>query len=183
MTTPIHILGISGSLRQASYNSALIRTVAQVLPENVSFEILDLTPIPLFNIDHEADTPAAVLEARERIRAADALLIATPEYNYSFPGVLKNAIDWLSRPPGQSPLNGKPGAIMGAGGRFGTVRAQIHLRQVMVYLNVLLMNRPELMIPMAHEKFDATGHLTDEAVRKQLTDLVAALVIWTRRLQ
>jgi chromate reductase len=183
MTTPLHIVGFSGSLRKASYNSGLLRAVAEVLPENVTFEIIDLTPIPLFNPDHEADTPGAVREARESIRAADALLIATPEYNYSFPGVLKNAIDWFSRPTGQSPLIGKPGAIMGAGGRFGTVRAQLQLRQILVHLNVLLLNRPELMIPMAHEKFDTTGNLTDEATRKQLSDLVAALALWTRRLQ
>lgn len=183
MTTPIHILGISGSLRQASYNSALIRAAAEVLPENVTFEIYDLAPIPMFNADHETDAPAAVDEMRNRIRAADALMIATPEYNYSFPGVLKNAIDWMSRPTGQSALNGKPGAIIGAGGRFGTVRAQLQLRQILVHLNVLLLNRPELMIPLASEKFDAAGQLTDPTVRKQLSDLVAALVTWTRRLQ
>jgi chromate reductase, NAD(P)H dehydrogenase (quinone) len=176
-----HILGISGSLRRASYNTALLRVAAEVLPEDVTYEIFDLAALPFYNQDDEADLPQPVRAFKERIQVADALLIASPEYNYSFTGVLKNAIDWASRPRNESSLTGKPIAIIGAGGRFGTVRSQLHLRQVLVETNSLTLNKPELMVTMPWEKFDKEGQLTDEATRKQLGELLAALVHWARR--
>jgi len=127
--------------------------------------------------------PKPVQQFRERIAAADALLIATPEYNFSIPGVLKNAIDWASRPP-DPPLNGKPVAMMGAStGNFGTARAQMHLRQVCVFCNMFPFNKPEVLLMRAKEKFDADGRLTDETARGLIRDLLLALVEWTRRLQ
>lgn len=182
MTTPVHVLGISGSLRKDSYNTALLRAATELLPDGMTLEIHDLSAIPLYHGDVEAaGVPAPVAAFKERIAAADALLIATPEYNYSLPGVLKNALDWASRPV-PSPLSDKPLAIMGAGGRFGTVRAQLHLRQIAVYLNLLPLNKPELMVPLAWEKFDAAGRLNDDPTRAALRDLLAALERWTRRL-
>jgi chromate reductase len=182
MTRPVHVLGISGSLRRASFNTALLRAAAELLPADMTLEIHDLADIPLYHGDvEEAGPPASVHAFKARIAAADALLIATPEYNYSVPGVLKNALDWASRPM-PSPMSGKPLAIIGAGGRFGTVRAQLHLRQIAVYLNLLPLNKPELMVPLAWEKFDRDGRLTDEPTRVALRELLAALGDWTRRL-
>jgi chromate reductase, NAD(P)H dehydrogenase (quinone) len=185
MTKDVHALGFAGSLRKDSYNAALLRAAEELLPEGMSLEIFDLAPIPLYNGDVEAEgTPEPVLRFKERIAAADAILIATPEYCFSFPGVLKNAIDWASRMPGQSPLIGKPVAIMGASiGPWGTVRAQLHLRQVLVYNNMYAVNKPDVIIPRAQEKFDAQGRLTDEPTRDLVRQLLAALADWTRRLQ
>jgi chromate reductase len=156
-----------------------------MLPESMSLEIFDLSPIPLYNGDVEATgIPEPVQNFKARIAAADALLIATPEYNYSIPGVLKNAIDWASRPPKDSPLNGKPVAIMGAsGGPGGTIRAQMHLRHVFVFTNMLPLNKPEVRVMRAAEKFDAEGRLTDEATRKEVRALLEALAAWTRQLR
>jgi chromate reductase len=184
MATELHILGISGSLRKASFNTGLLRAAGEVLPAGVRLTIADISAIPLYNGDLDgAEQPEPVQEFKAQIAAADALLIATPEYNYSFPGVLKNAIDWAARPITTSPLAGKPAALMGAGGRFGTVRAQLQLRQVALYVNMLMLNKPELMVPAAWEKFDEQGRLTDDAVRKQVADLVAALAGWAQRLR
>ena len=148
------------------------------------FTLSDLTPIPPYNEDVRAlGFPAPVQEFRDRIAAADALLIVTPEYNYSMPGVLKNAIDWASRPPSQ-PFDGKPVAIMGASpGMLGTARAQHHLRQSCVFLNMHLLNRPEVMIAHCQERFDAEGRLVDEKTRQIVAQLLAALGDWTRRLR
>jgi chromate reductase len=187
MTAPVHVLGFAGSLRKGSLNRGLLNAAVDLLPPGMSLELFDLAPIPLYCSDLEtADmlAPAGVLAFRERIRAADALLIATPEYNYSFSGVLKNAIDWASRPVTNSPLNGKPLAIMGAaGGGFGTARAQYHLRQVCVFTNMFPLNKPELMVSKAQEKFTPDGTLTDEATRENLRRLLEALNAWTRRLR
>jgi len=181
----LHLLGFSGSLRRGSFNSALLRAAAELLPEGVALEVLDLSPIPLYNRDVEtAGTPEAVQNFKARIAAADALLIATPEYNYSIPGVLKNAIDWASRPPKDTPLSGKPLAIMGAsGGGSGTMRAQMHLRHVAVFTNMLPLNKPEVYVTRAAEKFDAQGRLIDEPTRQRVRELLAALRDWTRRLR
>jgi len=185
LPSPIHVLGFSGSLRRASWNSGLLRAAAQVLPEGLTLEIHDLSAIPLFNQEAvEGDRlPDPVRHFKARLAAADALLIATPEYNYSLPGVLKNAIDWASRPPQDSPLDGKPLALMGAGGIFGTVRAQLHLRQIAVFTNMLPLNRPQIHVMRAWEKFDADGNLKDEAVRQEIRALLEALAAWTRRLR
>jgi len=180
----MHVLGISGSLRKGSYNTALLRAASELLPEGMTLEVFDLSSIPLYNDDVRAlGFPKPVQEFRDRIAAADALLISTPEYNFSIPGVLKNAIDWASRPP-DPPLDGKPAAIMGAStGDFGTVRAQMHLRQVCVFCNMFPVNKPEVLVMRAREKFDASGRLIDETARGFVRDLLTALVDWTQRLQ
>ena len=180
----MHVLGISGSLRKGSYNTALLRAASELLPEGMTLEVFDLSSIPLYNDDVRAlGFPKPVQEFRDRIAAADALLISTPEYNFSIPGVLKNAIDWASRPP-DPPLDGKPAAIMGAStGDFGTVRAQMHLRQVCVFCNMFPVNKPEVLVMRAREKFDASGRLIDETARGFVRDLLPALVDWTQRLQ
>lgn len=184
MADKLTFLGFAGSLRDKSYNRALLRVAEGLLPEGVTLETFDLSSIPLYNADlEEHGWPEPVRLFRERIAAADALLIATPEYNWSIPGVLKNAIDWASRPP-DSPLNDKPAAVMGAStGPFGTTRSQLHLRQVFAYTNTLLLSKPFVLIPKAQDKFDSDGNLTDEATREQVRSLLAALADWTRRLQ
>jgi len=148
MTEKIKVLAFAGSLRKGSYNKALIRAAVEVAPENVAVEAFDLEGIPLFNQEFEADPPQKVKEFKDRIRAADALLIATPEYNYSIPGILKNAIDCASRPKADTPLEGKPVAIMSAStGRLGGARAQYHLRQAFIFLNMQPVNRPKSCSP------------------------------------
>lgn len=183
--TPIRILGFAGSLRAASYNRALLRAAQENLPPGMSLETFDLDPIPLYNADVEkVAVPEGVQEFKRRIEAADALLIAVPEYNYSVTGVLKNAIDWASRPAGRSPLDGKPGAILGASATmFGTARAQAHFRAIAQSLDMRLLGRPELMIPKAQEKFDASGRLLDEALVQRLRLLLEGLGAWVRRVK
>jgi chromate reductase, NAD(P)H dehydrogenase (quinone) len=183
MSKPVRILGIAGSLRRASYNRAALHAATQLVPQDVTLDIFELDGIPGFSQDEEQNPPATVVELKKRIRAADAILIATPEYNYSIPGVLKNAIDWASRPYGDSAWNGKPAAIMGASvGTIGTARAQYHLRQVFVFLNVFPLNQPEVMIGNAAERFDKEGNLTDETTKNFIRQLLQNLVEWTRRL-
>jgi chromate reductase, NAD(P)H dehydrogenase (quinone) len=184
MNNPLTILGIAGSLRKESLNRAALRAAQKLVPEGVRLEIFDLAGIPVFNQDDDSQPPQRVTEFKAQIRAADAILFATPEYNYSIPGVLKNAIDWASRPYGDSAWEGKPVGIMGASpGRLGTARAQYHLRQVFVFLNMYPLNRPEVMISGADDLFDAAGNLTDEATRGYIRKLLEALVQWTRRMQ
>src|SRR5262245_54167669 len=167
----VRILGIPGSLRKASFNRAALRAAQDVLPADATLEIFDLDGIPLFNEDDERTLPIRVV------------LVATPEYNNSIPGVLKNAIDWASRPHGHNAWDGKPVAIMGASiGVTGTARAQYHLRQAFVFLNMFPVNRPEVMISSATQRFDDRGNLVDETSRKLVGQLVEALVAWTRRL-
>ncbi len=178
MSSAIHILGFAGSLRKHSYNKAALRVAQQLAlaHENVTFEIIELDTIPLFNQDEEEDPPTPVRVFKEKIRQADALFITVPEYNFSFSGVLKNAIDWASRPLATSPLIGKLTAIMGAGGRVGTERAQLHLRQVFLYLDVKAITKPEVLILNSWEKFDSEGNLTNEADRQQIATLVDTLI-------
>ncbi len=155
----------------------------KLAPEDVELEIFDLEGIPVFNQDLESSPHERVKALKEKIKAADGLLIVTPEYNYSIPGVLKNAIDAASRPYGTSPFDGKPVAIMSASiGMLGGARAQYHLRQTLVFLNALPLNRPEIMVPAAKEKFDETGRLTDETAREKIRELLVALVEWIRKL-
>lgn len=180
---PIRILGIAGSLRARSFNKALLEVARQTAPEGVTVETFDLNGIPVFSEDLEKEMPPRVVELKAAIRAADAILFATPEYNYSIPGALKNAIDWASRPYGDGAWDGKPVGIMGASlGPQGTARAQYHLRQVLVSLNMHPLNRPEVMVGSAAGKFDAAGELTDAKSREMVARLVAALAEWTRRL-
>jgi chromate reductase len=184
MSTPIRILGIAGSLRRDSYNRATLRAAIELAPEDASIDIFELDEIPGFNQDDEQNPPAKVVELKRRIREADAILFVTPEYNYSVPGVLKNAIDWASRPYGDSAWNGKPAAIMGASvGTIGTARAQYHLRQMMVFLNMFPVNQPEVMIGNATEQFDAQGNLTNDTAKQFIRQLLQNLVDWTRRIQ
>ncbi|HEX6112723.1 MAG TPA: NAD(P)H-dependent oxidoreductase [Geminicoccaceae bacterium] len=178
----ITVLGVAGSLRQKSYNKAALRAAIELAPPGMTIETFDLAPIQPYNEDvKERGFPPAEQEFRERIRAADALLFVTPEYNRGAPGVLKNAIDWASRPPDQ-PFNGKPTAIFGASpGMIGTAVAQYDLRRCLGVLNALLLNTPSVMIGQAGQKFDEQGRLTDEPTRKFISQLLVALAEWTRR--
>jgi chromate reductase, NAD(P)H dehydrogenase (quinone) len=181
LTSTIHILGFTGSLRKKSYNRATLHTAQGLVPPEAELEIAELGELPLFNQDFENDKPEVVHTFEEKIRKADALLIVTPEFNYSVPGVLKNAIDWVSWPYAKSVITGKPTAILGAGGRVGTARAQLHLRQMLQYLDVPVLNKPEVFIQYAWEKFDPDGNLIDETTRDQIKGLLEALVKFTRR--
>ncbi len=178
------ILGFAGSLRRGSFNKAILRAAVELAPEGVDLEIFDLEGIPPFNQDLEGEPPERVRVFKEKIRAADAILIATPEYNYSMPGVLKNAIDWASRPYGDNAFGGKAAAIMGGSiGMIATARAQYHLRQSMVFLDMHPLNQPEVMVPFADKKVDESGRLVDEATREKIKDLIAALRQWAGRLK
>jgi chromate reductase, NAD(P)H dehydrogenase (quinone) len=184
METTLKFLGFAGSLRVGSYNKALLRAATNLLPDNATLEIFDLDGIPPFNQDLEMDMPPKVKEFKSKIREADAIVIATPEYNYSVPGVLKNAIDFASRPYGDNPFNDKPVAIMSASiGMLGGARAQYHLRQVFVFLNMHPINGPEVIVTFAENKFDANGKLIDENTSKFLKQLLENLANWTRRLR
>jgi chromate reductase len=175
---------ISGSLRSGSYNTAALRAAAELAPDGVDIVEAGLADIPIYNEEIKATAfPAAVLRLQHAIESADAVLIATPEYNYSVPGALKNAIDWVSRTDPQ-PFANKPVAIMGASpGALGTARAQYDLRKMFVYLDAHLLNKPEVMISAAQTRFDADGKLADEATRKFVASLLTALRDWTLRLQ
>ena len=179
----IKVLGICGSLRKGSFNAMALRVAQGLVPAGMTMEIADISAFPLYNEDVRAQGFPPVVQAfRDQIAAADALLFATPEYNYSVSGVLKNAIDWASRPPDQ-PFNEKPAAIMGASpSALGTGRAQYHLRQSCVFLNMHLVNKPEVMIAAAHTKFNEQGKLTDERTRGFVRDLIVSLAAWTRRI-
>jgi chromate reductase len=182
MTT--RIFAISGSLRKASFNSALIRAAVELAPSDVTFDVYDkLGEIPAFDDDVRAvGLPTSVVHLGERLREANAVMIAMPEYNYSLPGVLKNAIDWASRIQ-PSPLAGKALGIMGASpGNYGTARSQYHLRQIAVFLDMHPINKPEVMVTRAMEKFDASGKLTDEPTRKVVETFVLALRDWAVRI-
>jgi chromate reductase len=182
---PLTILGIAGSLRRASYNRGLIRAAIELAPAGINIVAYDLGDLPLYNADVEAEgDPQSVVRLKRAIAAADALLIATPEYNHCVPGVLKNAIDWASRPPRSSVLTGKPVAIMGAStGGGGTARAQAHLRDGLAYTNGLVLPLPEVLVSSAPQKFDPQNNLTDAHTRDEVRDLLKAFAAWIRRLQ
>ncbi|TDB04272.1 NADPH-dependent FMN reductase [Halomonas marinisediminis] len=184
MTDTLKVLAISGSLRKDSYNTAALRAAREAAPADISIEFADLSRIPLYDQDQrDQEVPAAVARLAEQIKEADALLFATPEYNYSMSGVLKNAIDWVSRERPQ-PFAGKPAAIMSASmSLLGGVRAQYDLRRTMVALDMHCVNKPEVMISSAHQRFDAEGRLADETTREFIAKLVTALGDWTRQLQ
>jgi len=184
MSDTVQILGVAGSLRAGSYNRAALRAAGSLVPAGASLSTFGLEDIPPYNQDAETTLPPAVSELKRAIRQADAVLLVTPEYNFSVPGVLKNAIDWASRPAGDNAWEGKPAAIMGvSSGRFGTTRAQLHLRQVFVYLDVHCINKPHVMIGSAAEAFDTEGTLRDEKARELIRQLLENLVEWTRRLR
>jgi chromate reductase, NAD(P)H dehydrogenase (quinone) len=179
----VTVLGICGSLRQSSYNRAALETAIELRPAGMDVSVADISQIPLYNEDVRAQGfPPPVETLRRQIKAADALLFACPEYNYAMSGVLKNAIDWASRPPDQ-PFAGKPVAILGAAaGMAGSWRAQANLRQSCVFLDMHPLNKPEVLIFQAQNKFDSQGRLTDEVARGLIRDLMAALAVWSQKL-
>ena len=182
MNQRVHILGFAGSLRKQSYNKAILAAALETVPEDASLEVFDLEGIPPFNQDLELQPPDKVKEFKAKIRAADAILIATPEYNYSIPGVLKNAIDWASRPYGDNAFDGKPVAVMGASiGTLGTARAQYDLRRSFIFLNMLPLNQPEVMVSFVQGKVDSNGRVTDKKTRDRIRELLESLIAWTRR--
>lgn len=174
----IKILGIAGSLRKDSFNKAALKAAVLLMPKNAKLEIYgSLADIPPFNADYESDPPDSVKKLKKMVKNADAILFVTPEYNYSVPGVLKNAIDWASRPSGDNSWNGKAVAVMGAAsGMIGSARAQYHLRQIFVFLNMFAVNRPEVMIPFAAQKFNEKGNLVDEEAKENIRKLLLSLV-------
>jgi chromate reductase, NAD(P)H dehydrogenase (quinone) len=184
MADPISILGIAGSLRKASYNLGALRAAQELCPEGAKIELIALDGIPGFNQDEERSPPPRVVELKQRIRAADAILISTAEYNYGLPGVLKNAIDWASRPYGDNAWDGKPCAILSAAlSAGGGVRAQYQLRQCFVFLNMEAVVQPEVAIGSAQQRFDEQGNLKDETSKKLIAQLLQNLVTKVRRLR
>ncbi len=183
-TTKTKILAFGGSLRKDSYSKALLLATVDMFPDTVEVEVFDrLGEFPLFNQEIEANLPEVVKELKDKIKAADAVLICTPEYNYSVPGFLKNALDWISRPYGDASLNDKPVAIMSSSpGMLGGSRAQYHLRQTMVFFNAHVINKPEVIVGAVHEKIK-DGVLTDEVTKEKIKELVGALVVWAARLK
>ena len=178
------VLGICGSLRKASFNAMALRAAQKLAPQGMTIEIADISAIPLYNDDvRAAGEPASVAALKAQVRAADALLLVSPEYNFSVPGVLKNTLDWMSRPP-EPPFDGKPVAIMGAsGGPLGTARGQYDLRKILVYMNTFTVNKPEVFIGNAPTKFNAQGELTDEPTAKFIADLLVSLQALKNRLK
>jgi chromate reductase, NAD(P)H dehydrogenase (quinone) len=182
MDKDIKILGFAGSLRKGSYNRMLLKAACELAPQGASIEVFDLEGIPPFNQDNETTPPPRVREFKTKIKSADAILIVTPEYNYSVPGVLKNAIDSASRPYGDNSFEGKPVAVMSAStGALGGSRAQYHLRQSFVFLDMHPVNRPEVIVSFAPQKFDAQGKLTDEKTVELIKQQLTKLVAWARQ--
>ena len=174
--SPIKLLGISGSLRKLSYNSGALQAIEALLPQDMTFEIANIAAIPFYNTDVEqGGLPDEVTKFRTAVAAADALIFAVPEYNFSLPGVLKNALEWLSRPPAP-PANAKPSAVFGASiSPLGTARGQFHFRHVAVSLNLVMVNTPHVDITSAKSKFDAQSRLTDQASLDALRQLLGEL--------
>lgn len=177
MSVKPHIVGISGSLRRGSLNTKLLLHAKDYLPAHYTFTLADISELPHYNQDLEADLPESVQQLVELCRSADGILVSSPEYNWSIPGVLKNALDWLSRQAVGTPLALKPAAIMGGTpGGFGTSRGQLHLREQLFVLNLDTVNRPEVLVPQLHTKFDEEGKFTDEMGSQLLEKLIASFV-------
>ena len=183
MTDTLRILGIAGSLRAGSFNRSLLRAAVERAPEDMTIEVFDLAAVPLYNGDVEAaGDPPGVAAFKQAIAATDGVLMATPEYNHGVPGVMKNAVDWASRPPREAPLGGKPVGLIGASpGQTGTARGQSQLRQAFEFTNSYCMPQPELLMFKAHEKFDAEGKLIDEQTAEFLEKYLVAFGDWVRR--
>lgn len=176
----LHLIGLAGSLRLRSYNRALLQAACELAPAGLSIEVYEVGDLPLFNEDLESEgPPVPVSRLRNAVRAADGVLLVTPEYNHGVPGVLKNAVDWLSQPLRQSALEGKPAAMMGAStGQAGTARSQSQLRQAFVLTNSPMLQQPEVLVGRAHEKFDAEGRLTDPVTREFVAIFLPRLAHW-----
>jgi chromate reductase len=181
----LHVVAFAGSLRRGSFNRALVRAVRELAPEGMTIEPIEIGELPFYNADLEATgDPASVAAFKASLRAADGVLIATPEYNDGIPAVLTNAIDWGSRLPGRAPFTGKPVAVMGASpSQVGTARAQIHLRQILGHVHARVLPPPELLVATAHERFDAELRLTHESTRRVLESLLDRFARWIRREQ
>ncbi|HEX7945389.1 MAG TPA: NADPH-dependent FMN reductase [Phenylobacterium sp.] len=179
----VSVLGVAGSLRKASFNRALLRAAVELAPATLQIETFELDAVPLYNGDVEAvGDPPGVAAFKQAIAAADAVLFVTPEYNHGVPGVMKNAVDWASRPAGRAPLGGKPVGIIGASpGMTGSARGQSQLRQAFEFTDSYCMPQPEILVFRAHEKFDAAGVLTDEPTRTYLGRYLSAFETWIRR--
>lgn len=177
----VHVLAIAGSLRKESFNRKLLVASQRLAPPEMEIEIFDLAAIPPYNMDLEPDFPSAVTALKERIKAADGLLIATPEHNFGIPGVLKNAIDWASRPPDEAVFDGKPVIVQSAStGWAGGLRAQMHLRPVLAYFPMRQMFFPEVVVGSCRSKFDDAGTLTDELATGNIKKQLAAFVEFVR---
>src|SRR6266404_2736796 len=184
MADQVTILGIAGSLRKTSYNKGALRAAQKLCPAGARLDIYDIAGLPHYNQDEERNPTPKVIDFKQRIRAADAILIATPEYNYGIPGVLKNAIDCASRPYGDSAWNGKAVAVMSASvGLFGGVRAQYQLRQSFIYLNMEAVLQPEVAIGNAGQRFDEQGNLTDDQSKQLVSQLLSNLLDKARRMK
>jgi chromate reductase len=182
MVKTIKVVGISGSLRKGSHNTGLLQAAVELQPHGMEIQLFDLSSLPFYNADIDGENkPESVNRFKTTLARADAMLITTPEYSYSVPGVLKNAIDWASRGGKESPLNGKPLAIFGAGGVMGTVRAQLHLRQIALFNGMYVLPKPELYVANSVEKFDPSGLLTDKPTRERVRKLLEEFLQWTLR--
>jgi chromate reductase len=179
-----HVVGFAGSLRKGSYNKVLLRAAVELAPKSgLDVHVVDLQDVPFYDQDHEAEPPPPVRMLRDAVAAADGVLIATPEYNYGLTAVTKNAVDWVSRPAGSSPIAGKPAAILGAStGLIGTARAQLQLRQSFVFTHTIAMPPPEVLVSQAATKFDADGRLTDEPTRELLDGFLRSFAAWIERI-
>ena len=184
-TPPLTVAGLAGSVRRGSFNRSLLMAAKELAAPRLEIQILEISDIPLYNQDLDSlGAPEVVSRLRRQVRAADALLIATPEYNHGVPGVLKNVLDWLSRPPRASALEGKPTAVMGASpGMTGTARAQEQVRQSLVFTNSPTLLQPEVLVSHAAQKFDANGHLMDAATREVLVGFLRAFEAWITRFE
>lgn len=181
----LHIVGFAGSLRRRSYNRALLAAAPELMPSDMTLEVIEIGDLPFYNADVEAEgDPPSVVKFKSALEKADGLLIATPEHNAGLPGLVTNAIDWGSRLPGRAPLTGKPVALMGASpGQIGTARSQLHLRQILAQVHARLLPPPELLVAGAHQKFDSDYRLTDEGTRVVLKTLLLRFAHWIRREQ
>jgi chromate reductase len=182
--TPLTFAAYAGSLRKASYNRMLLNALVKLAPPDVVIDVLDISEIPLFNMDFEHDPPEAVTRMREAIRRADGLIIVSPEHNGVIPAVTKTVIEWASRPPDDSVLDGKPAAVIGATtGGLGTVKAQINIRQIATVEGLYFLQEPEIRVARVKTKFDEQGQLIDEDLKEELVEFLAALARWTRKIK
>lgn len=178
---PYKVAVVVGSLRRESFNKQLAHALVSLAPGDFTFEFLDIGNLPLYSQDYDADFPEAARTLKQKLTEANALLFVTPEYNRSIPGVLKNAIDWGSRPWGHSAWGGKPGAVIGTSvGAIGTALAQSHLRNVCAYLDIALLGQPEMFIKHDEKRIDANGNIVSEDTRKYLQDFMNKYVAWVK---